>query len=106
MQTTTFGGDPDHPSHYLPGSRPDVLPISAKVWDVAKDYGKQSEAVGVALYEAVKKLEAAQHRDTSPGQEFTIKDGALTFLDAPEGDLRSGVSYAHTVKGKSAAAFF
>lgn len=59
MQTTHFGGS-GQPSHYLPGPRPDGLPISAAVWDVAKTYGKQSEAVVLALYEAVKKLEAAQ----------------------------------------------
>lgn len=59
MQSTTTGG-PRQPSHYLPGPRPDDLPISAAVWDVAKSYGKQSEAVVIALYEAVKKLEANQ----------------------------------------------
>lgn len=59
IQTTTYGGS-GQPSHYLPGPRPDDLPISAAVWEVAKDYGKQSEAVVIALYEAVKKLEAAQ----------------------------------------------
>lgn len=59
VQTTTFGGS-GQPSHYLPGPRPDDLPISAGVWDVAKNYGKQSEAVVAALYEAVKQLEAAQ----------------------------------------------
>lgn len=59
VQTTTFGGS-GQPSHYLPGPRPDELPISAAVWDVAKKYGKQSEAVVIALYEAVKKLEANQ----------------------------------------------
>ncbi|WP_264063080.1 hypothetical protein [Mycobacterium montefiorense] len=60
VQTTTFGGDPDHQPHWLPGPRPDDLPISAGVWDVAKNYGKDSAAVVVALYEAVKKLEAGQ----------------------------------------------
>lgn len=60
VQTTHFGGDPDHQPHWLPGPRPDDLPISAAVWDVATNYGKQSNAVVVALYEAVKKLEAAQ----------------------------------------------
>jgi len=59
VQTTTFGGS-GQPLHYLPGPRPDDLPISAGVWDVAKNYGKQSEAVVAALYEAVKQLEAAQ----------------------------------------------
>lgn len=59
VQTTTFGGS-GQPPHYLPGPRPDDLPISAAVWDVAKNYGKQSESVVIALYEAVKKLEAAQ----------------------------------------------
>lgn len=59
MQTTTIGGS-GQPSYYLPGPRPDDLPISAAVWDVAKNYGKQSEAVVLALYEAVKKLEANQ----------------------------------------------
>lgn len=58
VQTTTFGGG--RPSHYLPGDRPDELPISAAVWDVAANKGKQSEAVVVALYEAVKRLEADQ----------------------------------------------
>ena len=61
MQTTQLGGGPDgRQAHWLPGDRPTELPISAAVWDVAKSYGKQSEAVVVALYEAVKKLEAAQ----------------------------------------------
>nr|WP_253872475.1 hypothetical protein [Mycobacterium gordonae] len=60
VQTTTFGGDPDHHPHWLPGPRPDDLPISAGVWDVGKNYGKDSAAVVVALYEAVKKLEAEQ----------------------------------------------
>ena len=61
VQTTHFGGDPDgHQPHWLPGPRPEDLPISAEVWDVAQTYGKQSEAVVVALYEAVKKLEANQ----------------------------------------------
>ncbi|WP_234714168.1 hypothetical protein [Mycolicibacterium chlorophenolicum] len=59
MQTTTIG-HAGQPTHYLPGPRPDDLPLSAGVWDIAKKYGKQSEAVVVALYEAVKKLEAAQ----------------------------------------------
>lgn len=52
-------GGSGQPSHYLPGTRPDDLPISATVWDAAKKHGKQSEAVAVALYEAVKQLEAA-----------------------------------------------
>jgi hypothetical protein len=59
MQTTAYGGS-GQPSHYLPGPRPNDLPISGAVWDVAKNYGKQSEAVVVALYEAVKQLEACQ----------------------------------------------
>lgn len=59
VQTTTFGGS-GQPSHYLPGTRPDDLPLSAAVWDVAKTYGKQSDAVVIALYEAVKQLEANQ----------------------------------------------
>lgn len=59
MQTESLGGS-GQPSHYLPGPRPDELPISATVWDVAKSYGKQSDAVVVALYEAVKKIEADQ----------------------------------------------
>jgi len=59
IQTTTFGGS-GQPSHYLPGPRPHDLPISAGVWDVAKNYGKDSAAVVAALYEAVKKLEAEQ----------------------------------------------
>lgn len=54
------------------------------------------------------------HGDTSIGQEFKIKDGVLTFFDAPEGDLQSAVSYSpsawvsvtHIVEGKGAAAFF
>jgi hypothetical protein len=63
MQTTHFGGDPDgRQPYWLPGPRPDNLPISATVWDVAKSYGKQSEAVVVALYEAVKQLEANQQK--------------------------------------------
>lgn len=62
VQTTTFGGS-GQPSHYLPGPRPEKLPISAKVWDVAKDYGKESEAVVVALYEAVMRLESALTAD-------------------------------------------
>ncbi|QFS89124.1 hypothetical protein FIV07_00120 [Mycobacterium sp. THAF192] len=60
MHATTFGAA-GQPSHHLPGPRPDELPISAAVWDVAKSYGKQSDAVVIALYEAVKKLEAAQN---------------------------------------------
>jgi hypothetical protein len=60
MQTTTFGG-PDHGLR-LPGPRPDDLPISAAVWDVADTYGKHSEAVVVALYEAVKLLEAESQK--------------------------------------------
>lgn len=60
MQTTTFAGGAE-PAHRLPGARPDDLPISAAVWDVADRYGRQSEAVVLALYEAVKKLEA-EHR--------------------------------------------
>jgi hypothetical protein len=56
MQTNEFGSP--NPSHRLPGPRPDHLPISAAVWEVADNYGKQSDAVVVALYEAVKKLEA------------------------------------------------
>lgn len=59
MQTTTFG-DAGQPSHCLPGPRPDDLPISAKVWDAAKTYGKDSQAVMVAMYEAIKQLEAGQ----------------------------------------------
>ena len=55
---TQFGGDPDHQPHWLPGPRPSDLPISAEVWDAAKAYGKDSAAVVVALYEAVKSLEA------------------------------------------------
>jgi hypothetical protein len=54
-QTSTFGGE--QPSHGLPGPRPDILPISAGVWDVGTNYGKQSAAVVIALYEAVKQLE-------------------------------------------------
>lgn len=60
MQTTTTFGDHGQPSHYLPGPCPDDLPISAEVWDAAKTYGKDSAAVVVALYEAVKRLEAEQ----------------------------------------------
>ena len=38
MQTTHFGGSPDgRQPHWLPGPRPDDLPISAAVWDVAKN---------------------------------------------------------------------
>ncbi|OBK56175.1 hypothetical protein A5656_19900 [Mycobacterium gordonae] len=59
VQTNTFGGS-GQPSHYLPGPRPDDLPISAEVWEAAKTYGKDSAAVITALYEAVKKLEAEQ----------------------------------------------
>jgi hypothetical protein len=57
MQTTAFGSP--EPAHTLPGGRPDDLPISAAVWDAADHYGKQSQAVVAALYEAVKKLEAS-----------------------------------------------
>lgn len=60
MQTTEFGGFGG--SIGLPGPRPDDLPISAAVWDVADTYGKHSEAVVVALYEAVKALEGTAHR--------------------------------------------
>lgn len=63
MQTTHFGDPNGRQAHWLPGPRPDDLPISAAVWDIAKGYGKQSEAVVVALYEAVKQLESNQ-RDT------------------------------------------
>jgi len=59
MQTTHFGDPDGRQPFWLPGPRPDDLPISAAVWDVAKNYGKQSEAVVVALYEAVKQLEAS-----------------------------------------------
>jgi hypothetical protein len=58
VQTTTFGGP--SPSNGLPGPRPADLPISAAVWDVGDRYGKQSDAVVIALYEAVKQLEANQ----------------------------------------------
>ncbi|QFS89490.1 hypothetical protein FIV07_01965 [Mycobacterium sp. THAF192] len=61
IQTTQFGDPDGHQPHWLPGPRPADLPISAAVWDVAKSYGKQSDAVVIALYEAVKKLEAAQN---------------------------------------------
>ena len=62
LQTTRVGVDPDgHQPHWLPGPRPDDLPISAAVWDVAKSYGKDSKAVVTALYEAVKQLEAVQN---------------------------------------------
>jgi len=66
VHTTRSGGNPDRrQSHWLPGPRPDDLPISAAVWDVAKNYGKQSQAVVVALYEAVKQLEANQQKPQS-----------------------------------------
>lgn len=33
--------------------------------------------------------------DTTAGQEFKIEpNGVLTFLDAPEGDVRSAVAYS------------
>lgn len=57
---TQFGGDPNYQPHYLPGPRPNELPISAEVWDAAKTYSKDSAAVVAALYEAVKRLEAEQ----------------------------------------------
>ncbi len=55
MQTTTFGSP--EPTHRLPGSRPDDLPIAAAIWDAGDKYGKESQAVVTALYEAVKQLE-------------------------------------------------
>lgn len=55
MRTTTFG--PPEPTHRLPGPRPGELPIAAAIWDAGDKYGKQSQAVVTALYEAVKQLE-------------------------------------------------
>jgi hypothetical protein len=55
MQTTTHGNP--EPTHRLRGARPDDLPISAAVWDAADLYGKRSDAVIQALYDAVKQLE-------------------------------------------------
>lgn len=55
MQTTSFG--PPEPTHRLPGPRPDKLPMAAAIWDASNQYGKQSQAVVTALYDAVKQLE-------------------------------------------------
>jgi hypothetical protein len=55
MQTANFG--PTEPSHRLKGARPDNLPLSAQLWDVADKYGKDSRALVEALYEAFKELE-------------------------------------------------
>lgn len=58
MQTTTYGPcEPPHPW----GKRPDDLPISAAAWDATKPPQSFSQtAVINALFEAIKKLEAAQ----------------------------------------------
>ena len=56
VQTTEFGNyKPPHPW----GDRPDGLPLSAAVWDEAEKDVRSTYVVR-ALYEAVKKLEAAQ----------------------------------------------
>lgn len=60
MQTTTYGSP--EPTHRLKGPRPGHLPLSAKVWDAADRYGKDSQAVVEALYEAVKYLETLPSR--------------------------------------------
>ncbi|MET7774084.1 hypothetical protein [Nocardia sp. NPDC005366] len=54
----SYGSDPNQaPSHALPGGRPEGLPLSASIYDASVTYGKDSQAVVVALYEAVKDLE-------------------------------------------------
>lgn len=39
-------------------ARPDRLPLSASVWDIAQRYNKGGPTVTEALYEALKELEA------------------------------------------------
>ncbi|BCO38934.1 hypothetical protein KN248_022100 [Mycobacterium paraintracellulare] len=39
-------------------ARPDRLPLSASVWDIAQQYDKGGPTVTEALYEALKELEA------------------------------------------------
>lgn len=39
-------------------ARPDRLPISASVWDVAQRYDPSGPTVGAAMFEALQKLEA------------------------------------------------
>ena len=55
IQTTMFGSP--EPLHRLTGARPERLPLAAMVWDAADHYGKDSQAVVHALYEALKQLE-------------------------------------------------
>lgn len=43
--------------------RPDDLPISAAVWDIADGYGKDGAAVVEALYDAVRQLESRLNGD-------------------------------------------
>ncbi|WP_280247611.1 hypothetical protein [Nocardia abscessus] len=54
-----FGPDRNQPpSHALPGGPPpEGLPISAAVYKASITYGRDSNAVVEALYEAVKSLE-------------------------------------------------
>lgn len=58
VQTTTYGPyEPPHPW----GKRPDDLPISAAAWDAAKPPQSFDQRLIInALFEAIKKLEAAQ----------------------------------------------
>jgi hypothetical protein len=58
VQTTEYW-PPERPHPW--GDRPDDLPLSAAVWDIAKTPGNdRSTFVIKALYEAVKQLEANQ----------------------------------------------
>lgn len=76
MQTNTFG--PPEPTHRLKGLRPDHLPLSAAVWDAANSYGKDSQAVVQALYEAVKALES-EILGTCVGERETLEPAGSAF---------------------------
>lgn len=46
-------------------ARPDRLPLSASVWDIAQRYNKGGPTVTEALYEALKELEGPSHRSAA-----------------------------------------
>ncbi|MGE2714345.1 hypothetical protein ACQI4L_09825 [Mycolicibacterium litorale] len=53
-----FGGGGRWPAHGFQEARPEDLPGSAAIWDAAAKYGRNSEAVAAATYQAVKALES------------------------------------------------
>lgn len=38
--------------------RPDNLPLTAAIWDASHRYGRDSQAVAISVYAAIKRLEA------------------------------------------------